>query len=141
MFGRIARVYDLMNRLMTAGLDRRWRAFAARQLALTEGDSALDVGTGTGDLAIAAAQMYPQAQDRRRGLHAGDAGARPEKLQRLGLGERVRLQVGDGARLDFADDTFDACCSAFVVRNLADLRGGSGGDAPCGEARRDASSV
>lgn len=124
MFGRIARVYDLMNRLMTAGLDRRWRAFAARQLALTDGDSALDVGTGTGDLAIAAAQMYP-------GVRIVGVDFTPEmlergreKLERLNLGERVRLQVGDGARLDFPDDTFDACCSAFVARNLADLPGG-----------------
>src|SRR5262249_59252257 len=56
MFGRIASVYDLMNRLMTAGLDGRWRAFAAKQVALGRGQRALDVGTGTGDLAIAVAR-------------------------------------------------------------------------------------
>src|SRR5215469_733432 len=54
LFGRIARVYDLMNHLMTGGLDRRWRRFAMRQLALGADAYALDVGTGTGDLAIAA---------------------------------------------------------------------------------------
>src|SRR5690348_12112564 len=124
MFGRIARVYDLMNRLMTAGLDRRWRAFAARQLALSAGASALDVGTGTGDLAIAAARMYPGARIVGVDFTPEMLERGREKLQRLGLGERVRLQVGDGERLDFADDTFDACCSAFVVRNLADLPGG-----------------
>src|SRR5258708_23127905 len=53
MFGRIAGVYDLMNRVMTAGLDRRWRDFAARQIALGAGQRALDVGTGTRHLAIA----------------------------------------------------------------------------------------
>jgi len=124
MFGRIARVYDLMNRLMTAGLDRRWRAFAARQLALGEGDSALDVGTGTGDLAITAARMYPGAQIVGVDFTPEMLERGREKLQRFALSERVRFQVGDGERLDFADDTFDACCSAFVVRNLADLRGG-----------------
>jgi demethylmenaquinone methyltransferase / 2-methoxy-6-polyprenyl-1,4-benzoquinol methylase len=124
MFGRIARVYDLMNRLMTAGLDRRWRAFAARQLALSAGASALDVGTGTGDLAIAAARMYPDTQIVGVDFTPEMLERGREKLGRLGLGERVQLQVGDGARLDFPDDTFDSCCSAFVVRNLADLPGG-----------------
>src|SRR5215813_14135382 len=56
MFGRIAGVYDLMNRVMTAGLDGRWRAFAVRQIALGPGQTALDIGTGTGDLAIALAR-------------------------------------------------------------------------------------
>jgi demethylmenaquinone methyltransferase/2-methoxy-6-polyprenyl-1,4-benzoquinol methylase len=110
-----------MNRLMTAGLDRRWRAFAARQLALGEGGSALDVGTGTGDLAIAAAQMYPSARIVGVDFTPQMLDRGREKLQRLGLAGRVQLQVGDGERLDFADNTFDTCCSAFVVRNLADL--------------------
>ena len=125
MFGRIAGVYDLMNRLMTGGLDGRWRQFAARQVALGPGERALDVGTGTGDLAIAV-------------LRAGASDARvvgvdftPEmlergqrKLARLGLSERITLCQGDGERLDFPDESFDACCSAFVVRNLNDLRQG-----------------
>src|SRR5260221_13254208 len=56
MFGRIAAVYDLMNRLMTGGLDRRWRAFAARRVGLGPGERALDVGPGTGDLGRAVSQ-------------------------------------------------------------------------------------
>src|SRR5262245_54333838 len=100
MFGRIARVYDLMNRLMTAGLDRRWRAFAARQLALTDGGCALDVGSGTGDLAIAAAQMYPGAQVVGVDFTPEMLERGREKVERLNLGGRVRLQVGDGVLLD-----------------------------------------
>ena len=122
MFGRIARVYDLMNRLMTAGLDGRWRAFAASLIRLGPGQSGLDVGTGTGDLAIALArQSSPDA-------HITGVDFTPEmldlgrrKLARLGLSDRIELLQGDGERLPFADDTFDACCSAFVVRNLADM--------------------
>ena len=122
MFGRIARVYDLMNRLMTAGLDGRWRTFATSQIRLGPGQTGLDVGTGTGDLAVALArQSSPDA--RIIGVDFTpemlDLGRR--KLARLGLAGRVELMQGDGERLPFEDDTFDACCSAFVVRNLADL--------------------
>jgi demethylmenaquinone methyltransferase/2-methoxy-6-polyprenyl-1,4-benzoquinol methylase len=125
MFGRIAGVYDLMNRVMTLGLDQRWRNFTARKVALGPGQVALDIGTGTGDLAIAVARRG--APDSRvvgvdftpEMLAQGE-----RKLQRLGLAERVELRQGDGERLDFAEATFDACCSAFVVRNLANLRQG-----------------
>jgi len=125
MFGRIARVYDLMNRLMTAGLDRRWRDFAARRLALGPGELALDLGTGTGDLSVAVAQHSP-ADARIIGVDFTPEmlSHGREKLARLGLADRIELRLGDGERLEFADNTFDACCSAFVVRNLADLRGG-----------------
>src|SRR2546423_15648570 len=52
LFGRIARIYDPMNRLMSFGLDRRWRAFAARYLALGTGELGLDLGAGTADLSL-----------------------------------------------------------------------------------------
>lgn len=125
MFGRIARGYDLMNRVMTGGMDRRWRAFTVRQIALGSGQSALDVGTGTGDLAIALARA--SAPDSTvvgvdftpEMLDIGRA-----KVEKLGLADRITFQVGDGERLAFADDQFEACCSAFVVRNMADLSAG-----------------
>ncbi len=127
MFDRIARVYDLMNRLMTAGLDRRWRDFAARRVGLGPGELALDLGAGTADLSIAVARRSPP-DARVVGVDfAPEMLSRGrEKLARLGLADRIELRVGDGEHLDFPDDTFDACCSAFVVRNLADLRAGFG---------------
>ncbi len=125
MFDRIARVYDIMNRLMTAGLDGRWRAFAARQLALRPGAHALDLGTGTGDMAIAVIrQGLPDTHVTGVDFSAGMMEIGRAKIARLGLSDRIELRQGDGEGLAFADDTFDACCSAFVVRNLDDQRKG-----------------
>lgn len=125
MFGRIARVYDRMNGLMTGGLDRRWRAFAVHQLALGAETLGLDVGTGTGDLAIAALRAAgPRA-------HMIGVDFTPEmldygraKIARLSLSERLELRVGDGEHLEFPDKTFDGVCSGFVLRNLTDLPAG-----------------
>jgi demethylmenaquinone methyltransferase/2-methoxy-6-polyprenyl-1,4-benzoquinol methylase len=122
VFGRIARIYDPMNRLMSFGLDRHWRTVAARALALQEGEVGLDLGTGTADLSIAVIR------------HAGP-GTRmigmditPEmlalgrrKIERLGLQERIDLRPGDAERIDLAESSVDGCCSAFVVRNLSDI--------------------
>ena len=127
MFGRIARVYDGMNRIMSLGLDGRWRRFAVHHIVLGPHQSGLDIGTGTGDLAIELAQASAPT------AHVVGVDFTPEmlehgraKLIRLGLANRVELRQGDGEHLDFPDDSFDACCSAFVVRNMADLHQGFG---------------
>ncbi|HEY7848464.1 MAG TPA: class I SAM-dependent methyltransferase [Ktedonobacterales bacterium] len=125
MFDRIARVYDLMNRVMTAGMDGRWRAFAARQVALRSGERALDLGCGTGDMAIAVARHSPpDASIVGVDFSEGMLAVGREKLRRLGLSERIELRQGDGQRLEFADGAFDAVCSAWLVRNLADMPAG-----------------
>ncbi len=125
MFGRIARVYDLMNLVMTGGMDRRWRAFAARQIALGPGQRGLDIGTGTGDLAIALARVSDADSE----VVAVDF--TPEmlelarrKIAHTPLRERIDFRLGDGEALNFPDESFDACCSAFVVRNLDNLARG-----------------
>ena len=122
LFGRIARVYDLMNRLMSLGLDRHWRARTARYLALGTGQLGLDLGTGTADLAIAVIRRS------RPGTRVIGMDITPEmlevgrkKLTRLGLQGRIELRIGDAERIDLPDNSVDGCCSAFTVRNLGDI--------------------
>ena len=125
MFGNIARVYDLMNLVMTGGMDRRWRAFAARQIALGPGQRGLDIGTGTGDLAIALARASaPDATVIGVDFTPEMLELARQKLPRAHLEGHIAFQLGDGEHLDFTDATFDACCSAFVVRNLDNLGNG-----------------
>ncbi len=125
LFGRIARIYDIMNRLMSFGLDRRWRAFAARYLALSTGELGLDLGTGTADLSIAVIRRAGP------GTHMIGMDITPEmlalgrsKIARLGLQDRIELRVGDAEHIDLPANSVDGCCSAFMVRNLADIQQG-----------------
>lgn len=125
LFGRIARIYDIMNKLMSFGLDRYWRAFAARYLALATGELGLDLGVGTADLSIAVIRCSGP------GTHMIGMDITPEmldqgriKLGRLGLQDRIDLRIGDAEHIDLPDNSVDGCCSAFTVRNLTDIRQG-----------------
>lgn len=125
LFGRIAGIYDPMNRLMSFGLDKKWRAFAARYLALGSGETGLDLGAGTADLSIAVIRRSGP------GTHMIGMDITPEmlargreKLARLGLTDRIELRIGDAEHIDLPDISVDGCCSAFTVRNLTDIRQG-----------------
>jgi demethylmenaquinone methyltransferase/2-methoxy-6-polyprenyl-1,4-benzoquinol methylase len=125
LFGRIARIYDPMNRLMSFGLDRYWRARAARYLALASGETGLDLGAGTADLSIAVIRGSGP------GTHMIGMDITPEmlaqgrtKLARTGLEDRIDLRVGDAEHIDLPDNSVDGCCSAFTVRNLTDIKQG-----------------
>lgn len=125
MFDRIARVYDLMNRVMTVGMDARWRDFAARQLALRSGERALDLGCGTGDMSIAIARRSPaDAHVVGVDFSEGMLAVGREKIRRLGLENRIELRQGDGLHLDIEDGVFDGVTSAWLVRNLSDIPAG-----------------
>ncbi len=127
MFGRIARRYDLMNRLMTAGLDGRWRSLAAAEACLAPGDSALDVCCGTGDMAFALARRYPGASV--TGLDFAEPmleRARAKAAKMVGRGGNAAAPTfiaGDLLSLPFPDDRFAAVTVAFGVRNVSDLPG------------------
>jgi len=112
MFDRIAPVYDVMNRAMTVGLDRRWRRLAVREV-VWPGDRVLDVCCGTGDLAVEA--------EWRGGRVVGlDFSERMlERARRKS--STVEWVQGDALSLPFGDGTFDAATVGFGVRNLEDL--------------------
>jgi demethylmenaquinone methyltransferase/2-methoxy-6-polyprenyl-1,4-benzoquinol methylase len=112
MFDRIAPVYDLMNRVMTGGLDRRWRKLAV-QAVVRPGDRVLDACCGTGDLAIAAARAGAQVT----GL---DFSPRMLERARRKL-HSVTWIEGDALALPFAENSFDAATVGFGVRNVAGL--------------------
>lgn len=126
MFDRIAGVYDLMNTAMTAGLHHGWRTRAAGRADLTEGDSALDLCCGTGDLAlelrarVGASGRVVGADFSERMLELAN-----EKALDRGMPD-VTFEWADALELPYSDASFDAVTVGFGVRNLADLDVGVG---------------
>jgi demethylmenaquinone methyltransferase/2-methoxy-6-polyprenyl-1,4-benzoquinol methylase len=119
MFDAIAPRYDLLNHLLSGGLDLRWRAKAVRALALRGGETVLDVCTGTADLAIASATASPGAASV-VGLDFAGQMLRlgREKLAQRGLGARIRLVQGDATRVPLAAESVDGATVAFGIRNI-----------------------
>jgi demethylmenaquinone methyltransferase / 2-methoxy-6-polyprenyl-1,4-benzoquinol methylase len=118
MFDRIAPVYDLMNRLMTAGMDGRWRRLTVRE-TVEPGDRVLDACCGTGDLAVAA-----------REAGAGEVVGLDFSERMLERARRKDTAIewvqGDLLALPHEDASFDAATVGFGVRNVADLEAGLG---------------
>jgi demethylmenaquinone methyltransferase/2-methoxy-6-polyprenyl-1,4-benzoquinol methylase len=120
MFSRIARHYDLMNGLMTFGMHHGWRRAAARQTIAVPDGPALDLATGTGDLALALAALHPHRAIIAADFAEGMLGVARGKL-REAEARRVHLLAADALALPFAERTFACVTSAFLLRNLADL--------------------
>jgi demethylmenaquinone methyltransferase/2-methoxy-6-polyprenyl-1,4-benzoquinol methylase len=121
MFDRIAGLYDVMNSVMTAGMHHRWRARAVELAALGPGSRALDVATGTGDLAVAlSAAVLPGGEV--VGCDFSD-----EMLARArAKAPALRFEWADALALPYADDEFDAATVGFGARNFDDLDRGVG---------------
>lgn len=116
MFTRIAERYDLLNRLMTAGQDQRWRREVIRRAGLPPHGSLLDLGAGTGDLAREALRQMPSAR-----VTAADF-----TLAMMLAGKphtsRLDWSAADALCLPFPDETFDSVVSGFLLRNVSDVR-------------------
>jgi demethylmenaquinone methyltransferase / 2-methoxy-6-polyprenyl-1,4-benzoquinol methylase len=115
MFTKIARRYDLMNRIMTGGQDVRWRKQVIELARLRFNSRLLDLGTGTGDLAREALAQFPQAK-----VIAADF-----TLQMMRVGQEngpLNFSAADALQLPFGDFAFDAVVSAFLMRNVIDLQ-------------------
>ncbi|MBI4761187.1 MAG: ubiquinone/menaquinone biosynthesis methyltransferase [Chloroflexota bacterium] len=115
MFTRIARRYDLMNRLMTGGQDIRWRKRVIELARLHPTASFLDLGTGTGDLAREALSAFPKAR-----VVGADF-----TLEMMRVGRRINpldFSAADALQLPFPDFSFDAVVSGFLMRNVVDLQ-------------------
>jgi demethylmenaquinone methyltransferase/2-methoxy-6-polyprenyl-1,4-benzoquinol methylase len=121
MFAHIARCYDFMNRLMTMGRDRAWRRYVARQAALPQGGLALDVATGTADLALAMARHSPHGRVVGVDFCSEMIDIGRAKVAAAGQNPRIRFVIGDALQLPFADGCFDAVTSGFALRNVADI--------------------
>lgn len=117
MFGRIAGRYNIMNRLMTGGQDMRWRRFVVQQAQLPPGGRLLDLATGTGDIAFEALRAVPDAQV------VGADFALPMMVvgRQQQRGQQVQWCGADALRLPFADASFDAVVSGYLVRNVIDI--------------------
>lgn len=125
MFDRIARRYDALNHLLSAGLDKRWRRRAVRELRLDESVNVLDVCTGTADLAIEALRsLGPSGYVVGVDFSSAMLAIGHEKVRRAGLASRLQLVRGDATKLPLRDQSFGVAMVAFGIRNVADMDAG-----------------
>lgn len=123
MFDNISPKYDLLNRLLSAGIDVRWRKKALAMLNNQKPDAMLDVATGTGDLAIEAYQRFKPKKMVGIDISNGMLDIGREKLKKRQM-EDVEFIQADSADLPFEDGTFDVAMAAFGVRNFENLEAG-----------------
>jgi demethylmenaquinone methyltransferase/2-methoxy-6-polyprenyl-1,4-benzoquinol methylase len=124
MFDKIAPKYDLLNRVLSLGIDIRWRKQAIAYLAAAKPQQILDVATGTADVAILTAKILNPASVigidiANQMLEFGRV-----KIRDAGLAEVISLETGDSEQLRFDDSSFDAITVAFGVRNFENLEKG-----------------
>ncbi|PWJ43407.1 bifunctional demethylmenaquinone methyltransferase/2-methoxy-6-polyprenyl-1,4-benzoquinol methylase UbiE [Sediminitomix flava] len=123
MFNNISPKYDLLNRLLSVGIDIIWRKKAVKLLKKEQPKLILDVATGTCDFAIEALSLNPDkiiGVDISKGMLAEGQ----KKLEKKNLTNKIELKLGDSERLPFEDNTFDAVTVAFGVRNFENLEKG-----------------
>ena len=118
MFADIAHRYDLLNHLLSFGVDTQWRNQAVKLALKDSPKSILDVATGTGDLAIALKRAMPSSRVSGIDFSAGMLKFAKEKSKKKAFD--IDFRVGDGQNIDFADNSFDLVTIAYGIRNFSD---------------------
>lgn len=123
MFDNISENYDGLNRVISFGIDVKWRKKVIAIVGENNPKQLLDIATGTGDLAIMMAALHP---DKIIGLDisAGMLEVGKQKIAKANLSDKIEMMVGDSENMPFKDNTFDAITVSFGVRNFANLNKG-----------------
>jgi demethylmenaquinone methyltransferase/2-methoxy-6-polyprenyl-1,4-benzoquinol methylase len=121
MFDRIAPRYDLLNRVLSAGTDVRWRRRAIDALEMRHPLRVLDLCAGTADLLIEAVGRHPESRGIGLDLSLPMLARGARKVAKQGLARRAAVLGGDAERLPFGDAAFDAATVAFGIRNVGDM--------------------
>ncbi|MEO6222548.1 MAG: bifunctional demethylmenaquinone methyltransferase/2-methoxy-6-polyprenyl-1,4-benzoquinol methylase UbiE [Vicinamibacterales bacterium] len=122
MFDQIAQRYDTLNRLISLGMDKGWRARAVHELALTGSDRVLDMCTGTADFAVEAATSTTGRARMVVGIDFAGEMLRMglAKIRKAGLGAQIHLVRGDATNVPLPDQSMDAAMVGFGIRNVVD---------------------
>ena len=123
MFDAISTRYDLLNRVLSMGIDTLWRRRTVKAIRHRKAKNILDVATGTGDLAIALSKI-PGSRITGADISKGMLEVGRQKIAARKLDDRIELVLGDGEKLPFDDNHFDAATVAFGVRNFENLQAG-----------------
>lgn len=124
MFDTISGNYDGLNRVISFGIDIKWRKKVVKMVHATQPQSILDIATGTGDLAINLAKETHAPKIVGLDISAGMLEVGKQKVADKNLTDRIELVLGDSEQLPFDDNSFDAITVAFGVRNFEDLEKG-----------------
>ncbi|MBB3701228.1 bifunctional demethylmenaquinone methyltransferase/2-methoxy-6-polyprenyl-1,4-benzoquinol methylase UbiE [Flammeovirga yaeyamensis] len=124
MFNNISAKYDLLNRVLSGGIDIYWRKVAINKLKKQQPKTILDVATGTGDLALQAWATLKPEKITGADISSGMVEVGREKIAKKGLSDVIDLQIGDSENLPFVDNSFEAVTVAFGVRNFENLEKG-----------------
>ena len=120
MFDGIAKRYDLLNHVLSAGLDRRWRAAAVRAMRLPAGARVIDLCAGTADFAMAAANASPGSRVLGVDFSTAMLAIGRAKVRAAGLGDRISLVRGDAMTIPVRDGWADGATIGFGIRNVVD---------------------
>lgn len=120
-FNALAPRYDMLNRILSLGLDPLWRHRAIRLLCRTKPQRVLDLATGTADLAILTARKLPDSTIIGIDLSEEMLSIGQRKIAQAALAQRITLERGDALSLPYPDQSFDAITIAFGFRNFADI--------------------